>query len=72
MTIRHSEARKISLGLREFANVIGDYRQPYCIRLAISPLATSYVEVWEGFSRLRELIATGKYSDATEPTSRVT
>ena len=72
VTIRHSEARKISLGLREFANVIGDYRQPDCIRLAISPLATSYVEVWEGFSRLRELIATGKYSDATEPTSRVT
>ena len=56
----------------EFANVIGDYRQPDCIRLAISPLATSYVEVWEGFNRLRELIATGRFADATEPKSRVT
>ena len=72
VTIRHPEARKISLGLRQFANTIGDYRQPDCIRLAISPLATSYVEVWEGFNRLRELIATGRYADVTEPTSRVT
>lgn len=72
VTIRHPDARKISLGMRQFANVIGDYRQPDCIRLAISPLPTSYVEVWEGFNRIRELIATNKYADASEPTSRVT
>jgi len=72
VTIRHPDARKISLGLRQFANVIGDYRQPDCIRLAMSPLATSFVEVWEGFNRLRELIATGRYNDAVEPRSRVT
>ncbi len=72
VTIRHADARKISLGLRQFANVIGDYRQPDCIRLAMSPLATSFVEVWEGFNRLRELIATGRYHDAVEPSSRVT
>ena len=72
VTIRHPQARTISLGMRQFANVIGDYRQPDCIRLAISPLATSFVEVWEGFNRLRELIATGRFEDATEPISRVT
>lgn len=72
VTIRHPEARMISLGLREFANVIGDYRQPDCIRLAISPLATSYVEVWEGFNRLRELIATNAFANASAPASRVT
>ena len=72
MTIRHPDAKKISLGLRQFANVIGDYRQPDCIRLAMSPLATSFVEVWEGFNRLREVIATGRYNDAAEPSSRVT
>ncbi|MFM7124221.1 MAG: kynureninase [Actinomycetes bacterium] len=72
ITIRHPEARRISLALREFANVVVDYRQPDCIRLAISPLATSYLEVWDGFQRLREVIATKKYESVTESSSRVT
>ncbi len=72
ITIRHPEARRISEGLRQFANVVADFRRPDCLRLAISPLATSYVEIWEGFNRLRELIATRTYEQVGEATSRVT
>ncbi|MFA5774499.1 MAG: aminotransferase class V-fold PLP-dependent enzyme [Ilumatobacteraceae bacterium] len=72
ITIRHAEARRISEALRRFANVVADYRRPDCLRLAMSPLATSYVEVWEGFNRLRELIVTRSFEQIGEPTSRVT
>ena len=72
ISVRHEHARQISEAMRIFANVIGDYRQPDCIRLAISPLATSYVEVFEGFSRIRDLVVSKKYLEVTETTSRVT
>lgn len=72
ITIRHQEARRISEALRRFANVVADFRRPDCIRLAMSPLATSYVEIWEGFNRLRELIVTRSFEQIGEPTSRVT
>lgn len=72
ITIRHPDARLISEGLRRFANVVADFRRPDCLRLAISPLATSYVEIWEGFNRLRELITTRAYEQVGEATSRVT
>ena len=64
--------KEIAVGLRQFVNVIPDYRVPNSIRLAISPLATSYVEVWDGFARLRELVATKKYKEIKESESRVT
>ncbi|MFM9094226.1 MAG: kynureninase [Acidimicrobiaceae bacterium] len=72
ISVRHEHARKISEAMRVFANVIGDYRQPDCIRLAISPLATSYVEVFDGFARIRDLVSSKKYLEITETTSRVT
>jgi kynureninase len=72
ITIRHPDARRISESLRRSANVVADFRRPDCLRLAISPLATSYVEIWEGFNRLRELITTRTYEQIGEGTSRVT
>jgi kynureninase len=72
ITIRHPEARRMSQALRQFANVIVDFREPDCIRVAMSPLPTSYIEIWEGFARIRELIKTRKYEDVVESDSRVT
>ena len=72
ISVRHPDARKISEAMRIFGNVIGDFRQPDCIRLAISPLATSYVEVFDGFERIRDVVATKKYLEVAEATSRVT
>ena len=72
ITISHPEARRISVALREQAQVIADYRQPDCIRLAISPLATSYTEVWDGFDRLRNIISTRSFEQVVVSGSRVT
>ena len=68
----HPDAARICVALREFANVIPDYRTPNSIRLAISPLPTSYVEVWDGFERIRDLVSTRQYEKVKEGGSRVT
>lgn len=70
--IRHPEASQIATALRQMENVIPDYRKPDAIRLAISPLSTSYVEVWDGFDRLRKLLDSGAYRDVKPPSTRVT
>jgi kynureninase len=72
ISVRHEHAQKISEAMRIFGNIIGDFRQPDCIRLAISPLPTSYVEVFDGFERIREIVATKKYLEVGEATTRVT
>jgi kynureninase len=61
ISLVHPDAKQIAIAMREFTNVIPDYREPNSIRVAISPLPTSYVEVWDGFDRLRELVASGEY-----------
>jgi kynureninase len=40
--------------------------------LAISPLPTSYVEVWDGFERIRDLVSTRQYEKVSATGSRVT
>ena len=72
ISIGHPEAARICVALREFADVIPDYRTPNSIRLAIAPLPTSYVEVWDGFARIRDLVATGQYEKIKTTDSRVT
>ena len=72
ISVRHPDSQKISEAMRIFGNVIGDFRQPDCIRLAISPLPTSYVEVFDGFERIRDVVAAKKYLEVGEATTRVT
>ena len=72
ITLGHPDAARICVALRQFANVIPDYRTPNSIRLAISPLPTSYVEVWDGFQRIRDLVASRQYESVEEGGSRVT
>jgi len=72
ISIGHPDAAKICLALRKFANVIPDYRTPDTMRLAISPLATSYAEVWDGFQRIKILTETRQYEKVEESNSRVT
>jgi kynureninase len=72
ITLGHSDAARICIALRQFANVIPDYRTPNSIRLAISPLPTSYVEVWDGFQRIRDLVASRQFEKVEEGGSRVT
>lgn len=72
ISLIHPDAAEICVALRELSNVIPDYRTPNSIRLAISPLPTSYVEVWDGFERMRDLVASGHYKNIQRNGSRVT
>jgi len=72
ISLVHPEAKRISIALRKFANVIPDYREPNSIRVAISPLPTSYVEIWDGFARLRDLTSTRQYEKVSTKDVKVT
>ena len=72
ITLTHQDAKKIAQAMREQINVIPDYREPASIRVAMSPLATTYTEVFEGFRRMRDLIASGDYLKVSDSGSRVT
>ena len=72
ISLVHPDAEQIADAMREFINVIPDYRVPNSIRVAISPLATSFVEVYDGFERLRELVSSGEYKKVQGGGSRVT
>jgi kynureninase len=72
ISIGHPDAAKICVALRKYANVIPDYRTPNAIRLAIAPLPTSYVEVWDGFQRIKDLTETRQYETVEGSDSRVT
>ena len=72
ISIGHPDAAKICVALRKLVNVIPDYRTPNTIRLAIAPLPTSYVEVWDGFQRIRDLTQSRQYEEIEGSDSRVT
>lgn len=72
ITLRHPEAKQIATAMREMVKVIPDYREPSSIRLAMSPLATSFTEVYQGFERIRTLVEGGEYRRAQAAVSRVT
>jgi kynureninase len=72
ISLVHPDAAQICLAMRTISNVIPDYRTPNSIRLAISPLPTSYVEIWDGLERMRDLVASGRYKEVQEGGSRVT
>lgn len=70
--LTHPDAKQIAAALRKLKKVIPDYREPNTLRLAISPLATSFMEVYEGFERLRDLVASGDYKSVKTDGNRVT
>ena len=72
ITIGHPEAKRIAAALRQFAQVVPDYRMPNSIRLAISPLPTSFVEVFDGFERIRDSVARKDYVKIQDSGNRVT
>lgn len=72
ISIFHKDAEKIARGLRSDKNLIPDYRVPNCIRLAISPLTNTYLEIWEGFLRIDDYVKSGKFKEIGNPESEVT
>lgn len=72
ITLTHRDAKQIAQAMRELIKVIPDYREPSSIRVAMSPLATTYREVFEGFRRVKTLVESGNYSSVSVSGSRVT
>lgn len=72
LSLTHQEAARIAKGLREFKAVIPDFRKPQTIRVAVSPLYNSYHELYEGFDRMRDLVASNRHLDVVLTEGRVT
>ncbi|MBV9580898.1 MAG: kynureninase [Chloroflexi bacterium] len=61
VAVEHAEALRISRALR-VRGVVPDFRPPNVIRLAPVALYTTYTEIWETVQALREIVATGAYT----------
>ena len=72
ISLMHEHAKNISVSLREFERVIVDYRVPDQIRIAISPLAMSYNEIYRGMKKIRDSVARKDYLKIKNKTSEVT
>lgn len=72
LSLAHLEAARIARALREFSNVIPDFRKPQTIRVAISPLYNTYEEIYTGFARIRDLVQSGKHMEIEIIEGRVT
>jgi kynureninase len=72
LSLAHPEAARIARALREFSNVIPDFRKPQSIRVAVSPLYNTYAEIYTGFARIRDLVESGKHMEIELVEGRVT
>ena len=72
ISLMHKHAKKISVALRKFERVIVDYRIPDQIRIAISPLAMTYDEVYRGMKKIRESVIRNDYLKVDNNVSEVT
>ncbi len=61
VSIRHREGYRINRALIEEMAVIPDFREPDNIRLGVSPLYTSFSEVWEAVDRIRRVVKEKHY-----------
>ena len=61
VSIRHAEGYRINRTLIEEMKVIPDFRAPDNIRLGLSPVYTSFVEVWEAVDRIRQVVVEGRH-----------
>jgi kynureninase len=61
ISIRHADGYRINRALIEEMNVIPDFREPDNIRLGFAPLYISFMDVWEGFDRIRRVMEEKRY-----------
>lgn len=71
LALKHPDAEIIARAMRSDIKVIPDFRAPDVIRVAISPLTNSFEEIYEGFLRIKELVASKRYLQVTQTESRV-
>lgn len=75
ISIRHHEAFKIVKAMTDEKNnivVIPDFREPDNIRLGLSPLYTTFEELWHTVNRIEEIVLTKEYQKYQEIKNVVT
>ncbi len=72
LSLTHPDAARIARAMRDFANVIPDFRKPRTIRVAVSPLYTSYEEIFTGFARMRDIVQSERHLEVAVVGGRVT
>lgn len=70
VALEHADAVRINEALKA-ADVVPDFRYPNVIRLAPSPLYTSFAEVWELVRRLKEIMDTKAYEKHSDKAGTV-
>lgn len=70
ISFKHPEGYRINRSLIEDMNVIPDFREPDNIRLGLTPLYTSYLDVWECVDRIVRVVS-GKHYEKF-PVDRLT
>ncbi len=61
VSIRHADGYRINRALIDEMKLIPDFREPDNLRLGFAPLYTRYLEVWEGFDRIRRVMEEKRY-----------
>ena len=72
VSLGHDEAWRISMSLIQDMNVIPDFREPDNIRFGLTPLYTTFDEVWEAVSRLKAVLTQRLYENHSKERTAVT
>ena len=72
ISIRHADGYRINRAMIEEVNVIPDFRAPDNIRLGFAPLYISFVDIWEGFDRIRKVVEEKQYEKYPKQRLKVT
>jgi len=72
VSLSHQEAWPITRAIIERAKVLPDFRTPDNVRLGLSPLYTTFVEVHTGIQRIKSVVEEGVHHDFRDVTLTVT
>jgi kynureninase len=72
VSVSHAQAWPINLALIERGNLIPDFRAPDSIRLGLSPLYTSFLDLHTAIQRIRAVVKSGVHVEYTNVTATVT
>ena len=72
LSLRHPRAWPIDLALIERAKVIPDFRGPDTLRLGLSALYTTFVEIHTAVQRIAQVVTQGVYEDYANVEATVT
>ena len=61
ISIRHADGYRINRALIEEMNVIPDFRAPDNLRLGFAPLYLSFMDIWQGFERIKRVMEEKRY-----------